>query len=347
MVSSWQHNAARHARQEPELLEQGRRSRTRHRRLRRQHQHADQRVHADRVARVPEGRHRLLAPSRRATSAPSQDNPSTKDGKWTVKGYPSTAVVLHRRLDEQADRSAEREPPDPRGAQHGGGPQRPSSNIVNEGISIPSDGIVPVSIPGYVPEPEPVPDRPTKAQAKLDKFTGTLPQNIPYWFNSGAGHDKIAQALHRRLDRRPCRTLTFKLKDRERRYWTRRPEQGQRYCAWAGSRTTRRSTTSSTCSPTAGRHVRHLQLVQQPAGRQAASSRRAPPRTRRSATTSTTGREADPDRRPVRPRRTRTATLRVTNNRIGGFLQLVRASSTCGSCGSSSRAAGCPHGATE
>jgi len=149
----------------------------------------------------------------------AQNNPSTKDGTWTVKAYPSTAVYfisvsmnkpmlggsanlpIRAALNMSADRTA-------------------VSQIVNEGISIPSDEIVPITIPGYVPNLNPYPYAPDQAQAELDKFTGTLPQNIPYWFNSGAGHDKIAQALIAGWQK-AMPSLTFKLNGIETNsYWT-------------------------------------------------------------------------------------------------------------------------------
>jgi peptide/nickel transport system substrate-binding protein/oligopeptide transport system substrate-binding protein len=149
----------------------------------------------------------------------AQNNPSTKDGTWTVKAYPSTAVYfisvsmnkpmlggsanlpIRAALNYAADRTA-------------------VSQIVNEGISIPSDEIVPITIPGYVAGLNPYPYDPAKAQPELDKFTGTLPQNIPYGFNSGAGHDKIAQALIAGWQK-AMPSLTFKLNGIETNsYWT-------------------------------------------------------------------------------------------------------------------------------
>ena len=150
------------------------------------------------------------------------NNASTKDGTWTVKAYPSTAVYfisvsmnkpilggsknlpIRAALNYAADRDA-------------------VANIVNEGISLPSDEIVPVTIPGYVAGLNPYPYDPAKAQPELDKFTaagGTIPKDIPYWFNSGAGHDKIAQALVAGWQK-AMPSLTFKLNGIETNsYWT-------------------------------------------------------------------------------------------------------------------------------
>jgi peptide/nickel transport system substrate-binding protein/oligopeptide transport system substrate-binding protein len=94
------------------------------------------------------------------------------------------------------------------------------SNIVNEGISIPSDSICPVTIPGYKAGLNPYPYAPDQAQAKLDEFTGTLPNEITYWFNTGAGHDKIAEALVAGWQK-AMPSLKFKLSGVETNsYWT-------------------------------------------------------------------------------------------------------------------------------
>ena len=149
----------------------------------------------------------------------AQNNPSTKDGTWTVKAYPSTAVYfISVSMNKPMLGGAANLPI--RAALNMAADRRPSANIVNEGISIPSDEIVPVTIPGYVPNLNPYPYAPDQAQAELDKFTGTLPKDIPYWFNSGAGHDKIAQALIAGWQK-AMPSLTFKLNGIETNsYWT-------------------------------------------------------------------------------------------------------------------------------
>lgn len=149
----------------------------------------------------------------------AQNNPSTKDGTWTVEAYPSTAVYfISVSMNKPMLGGAANLPI--RAALNMAADREAVSNIVNEGISIPSDEIVPVTIPGYVPNLNPYPYAPDQAQAELDKFTGTVPQNIPYWFNSGAGHDKIAQALVAGWQK-AMPSLTFKLNGIETNsYWT-------------------------------------------------------------------------------------------------------------------------------
>ena len=87
-------------------------------------------------------------------------------------------------------------------------------------MTIPADEIAPITIPGYKPGLNPYPYDPAKAQPELDKFTGTLPTNIPYWYNSGAGHDKIAQVLVAGWTKAMPK-LSFKLNGIETNsYWT-------------------------------------------------------------------------------------------------------------------------------
>jgi oligopeptide transport system substrate-binding protein len=151
----------------------------------------------------------------------AQNLPNVKNGTWTLKAYPGTSVYyimvsmnkpmlggdanlpIRAALNYAADRNA-------------------VSNIVNQGITLPSDGIVPLTIPGYKPGLNPYPYDPAKAQPELDKFTaagGTLPKNIPYWVNAGQGHDKIGQVLIAGWQK-AMPSLTFKLSSIETNaYW--------------------------------------------------------------------------------------------------------------------------------
>jgi peptide/nickel transport system substrate-binding protein/oligopeptide transport system substrate-binding protein len=124
----------------------------------------------------------------------AQNNPSTKDGTWTVKAYPSTSVYFISITMNKPTLGGDANLPI-RAALNMAADREAVSNIVNEGVSIPSDSIVPVTIPGYQPGNNPYPYDPEQAQAKLDEFTGTLPAEIPYWLNSGSNHEKIAEAL--------------------------------------------------------------------------------------------------------------------------------------------------------
>ena len=127
----------------------------------------------------------------------AENNPSTKSGEWTAKAYPSTSVYFICVQMEKPTLGGDANLPI-RAALNYAADREAVCNIVNEGVSIPSDEIVPVTMPGYVAGLNPYAYDPAKAQPELDKFTaagGTLPSEIPYWFNSGSNHDKIAQPL--------------------------------------------------------------------------------------------------------------------------------------------------------
>jgi len=149
----------------------------------------------------------------------AQALPQTKSGEWTVKAYANTGVYFigvsmnKPLLGEDANLPI-------RAALNMAADREAVSNIVNQGVSIPSDSIVPVFIPGYQAGNNPYPTDPAAAQAKLDEFTGTLPTDIPFEFNSGAGHDKIAQALVAGWTK-AMPSLSFKLSGIETNaYWT-------------------------------------------------------------------------------------------------------------------------------
>lgn len=149
----------------------------------------------------------------------AQNNAKAKDGTWTVKAYPSTAVYfLSFSMDKPLLGGDENLPI--RAALNLAADREVVANVVNEGVSIPSDSIVPVTIPGYKAGLNPYATNPGAAQAELDKMGGNVPKEIPYWFNSGAGHDKIAQALVAGWQK-AMPSLNFKLNGIETNsYWT-------------------------------------------------------------------------------------------------------------------------------
>ncbi|NLE22173.1 MAG: ABC transporter substrate-binding protein [Actinobacteria bacterium] len=153
----------------------------------------------------------------------AQNDPKTKDGTWTVEAYPSTSVYFISVAMNKPTLGGDENLPI-RAALNMAADREAVSTIVNEGISIPSDSIVPVTIPGYKAGLNPYPYDPEQAQAKLDEFSGTLPKDIPYWFNSGAGHDKIAEAMVAGWQK-AMPELTFKLNGIETNsYWTQASE---------------------------------------------------------------------------------------------------------------------------
>ncbi|MEI6725383.1 MAG: ABC transporter substrate-binding protein [Actinomycetes bacterium] len=152
----------------------------------------------------------------------AENNANVKSGAWTAKSYASTTVYfISVAMNHPMLGGANQGPNLPiRAALNYAADRTAVCNIVNEGVSIPSDEIVPVTIPGYKPGLNPYPYDPAKAQPMLDTFTGTLPTNIPYWYNTGVGHDKIAQVLVAGWTKAMPK-LSFKLNGIETNsYWT-------------------------------------------------------------------------------------------------------------------------------
>jgi len=152
----------------------------------------------------------------------AQNLPNTKNGTWTYKAYPNTGIYFYGvSMNKPMLGGAANLPI--RAALNYAADRQAISTVVNQGVTIPSDEIAPVTIPGYVPGLNPYATDPAKAQPELDKFTaagGTVPANIPIWFNSGAGHDKIAQALVAGWTK-AMPSLTFKLSGIETNaFWT-------------------------------------------------------------------------------------------------------------------------------
>ena len=127
----------------------------------------------------------------------SQNMPQVKSGEWTAKKYPTTGIYfiginmggkgilagadklpIRQALNYAADRDA-------------------VVNVVNEGVNVPTDGIVPPTMPGYKAGLNPYPYDPAKGKQVIDEYVkanGAVP-TLPYEFNTGAGHDKIAEAM--------------------------------------------------------------------------------------------------------------------------------------------------------
>ena len=121
-----------------------------------------------------------------------------KDGEWTAESYPSVSVYYVRSpATTRASWPAPENLPAAPGARQSAD-REAVINVVKEGVGVVSDSIVPVTLPGYKAGLNPNPYDPDKAKQTLDDWTaggGTVPAEIPYWFNSGAGHDKVAEAL--------------------------------------------------------------------------------------------------------------------------------------------------------
>ena len=152
----------------------------------------------------------------------ARNMPQTKDGEWTAESYTSASVYficfsmnkplfggdenlkLRAALAVSADRDA-------------------VVNVVKEGDAIASDSIVPVWMPGFKAGLNPYPYNPDQAQSLLDEYTaagGAIPENIPYWLNSGAGHEQVAQPLVAGWTK-AMPSLSFKINGIETNsYWT-------------------------------------------------------------------------------------------------------------------------------
>jgi oligopeptide transport system substrate-binding protein len=122
--------------------------------------------------------------------AASESNPKVKSGEWTAKRWPALAVyflginMTDPVLGQNKDlRIALAESADATNV----------INIVNEGVSIPAAGYVPVGIPGYLADQTPYPYNPEDAAAKISAM-GSVPE-LNYWYNTDEGHQKIAEVL--------------------------------------------------------------------------------------------------------------------------------------------------------
>ena len=142
----------------------------------------------------------------------AQSLPDTKSGTWTVKAYPNTGTYFYGIAMKKPILGGSANLPI-RVALNYAADRDAVCNIVNQGVPIPNDQIVSVFVGGYKPGLNPYPYDPAKAQPELDKFTaagGTLPQDIPMWFNNGNDHDKNAQVLVAGWQK-AMPALTFKL----------------------------------------------------------------------------------------------------------------------------------------
>ena len=247
----------------------------------------------------------------------AENNANVKSGAWTAKAYASTAVYfisvsmnkpmlggsanlpIRAALNYAADRTA-------------------VCNIVNEGVSIPSDEIVPVTIPGYKPASTRTPTTPPRrslnwtsspVRCRPTSRTGTT----PVWATTRSPRCSLQGGP------RPCPSCpSSSTASRPTPTGLSSARTRLRQCsAWAGSPTTRRSTTSSISSPP---RAASTAATRGTATRRStsSSSRRAARSTRRSASISTTR----PSRSSSRMRRvcrcTRTATSASPTTRSAG-----------------------------
>jgi oligopeptide transport system substrate-binding protein len=122
--------------------------------------------------------------------AASESNPKVKSGEWTAKRWPALAVYF---LGMNMTDPVLGQNKDLRIALAESADATNVINIVNEGVSIPAAGYVPVGIPGYLADQTPYPYNPEDAAAKISAM-GSVPE-LNYWYNTDEGHQKIAEVL--------------------------------------------------------------------------------------------------------------------------------------------------------
>jgi peptide/nickel transport system substrate-binding protein/oligopeptide transport system substrate-binding protein len=122
--------------------------------------------------------------------AAAENNPKVKSGEWTAKRWPNLGLyfVGINMTDPELGQNAEL-----RQAISMSTDAQNVINIVNEGVSLPATGYVPVGIPGYQAQQNPYPFDPEKAKTAVADL-GTVP-GLQYWYNTDEGHQKIAEVL--------------------------------------------------------------------------------------------------------------------------------------------------------
>ena len=122
--------------------------------------------------------------------AVAEANPNVKSGKWTAKAYPNLGVyfVGMNMTDKLLGQNLEL-----RKAVMESADATDVINIVNEGVTIPATGYVPVGIPGFRENQNPYMYNPDDAKSIVAGL-GSLP-TLEYWYNTDEGHQKIAEVL--------------------------------------------------------------------------------------------------------------------------------------------------------
>ncbi|MBE3076597.1 MAG: ABC transporter substrate-binding protein, partial [Actinobacteria bacterium] len=122
--------------------------------------------------------------------AAAKANPKATSGAWTAKDWPqiSTYFIGMNMKDTTLGQSL-----DLRKAIAESADAVNVINIVNEGVSLPATGYVPVGIPGYKADQTPYKYNPADAKTIVAGL-GTAP-TLNYWYNTDEGHQKIAEVL--------------------------------------------------------------------------------------------------------------------------------------------------------
>lgn len=122
--------------------------------------------------------------------AAAEANPKVKSGEWSAKKWPDLGVyfigmnMTDKTLGQNLDlRKAIAESADAVNV----------INIVSEGVNLPATGYIPEGIPGYRADQSPYKFNPADAKTIIAGM-GTAP-TLNYWYNTDAGHQKVAEVL--------------------------------------------------------------------------------------------------------------------------------------------------------
>ena len=272
-----------------------------------------------RVARLPEGRHRLLHhPDGQLQGRPERPQ-GRQDGTWTVKAYPSTSVYFISVSMNKPTARRRREPADPRRPQHGGRPRGRQQHRQRghlDPVGLDRAGHDPRLHAGQ----QPVSVRPGERAGQARRVHGHAARARSRTGSTRAPATTRSPRPWSPAGRRPCRRSSSSSTASRPTATGRRPARtsSPACCAWAGSPTTRRSTTSSTCSPPRAASTAATAGTATPRWT-SSSRRRAAPPTRPQRFNLYNEAEklilADAPCVPVYTYRD----ARATNNRIGGF----------------------------
>jgi peptide/nickel transport system substrate-binding protein/oligopeptide transport system substrate-binding protein len=124
--------------------------------------------------------------------ASSENLPQVKDGTWQAKKWPSLAVYFIGMNQKSPVLGGAKNLPLRQALSYATN-RDAVINVVNEGVPLTPNGIVPVGIPGANLSTLPYPYNPDKAKQIVSQL-GTVP-TLQYWYNTDPGHQKIAEAL--------------------------------------------------------------------------------------------------------------------------------------------------------
>ena len=122
----------------------------------------------------------------------AMNNASVKDGTWSAKKWPNLGIYYVNMNEKDPLLGGAKGLP-LRQALSYGADTNAIINVINEGVGLTPNGLVPTGIAGAELSQLPYPFDQAKAKALVAKM-GTVP-TLNYWFNTDLGHQKIAEAL--------------------------------------------------------------------------------------------------------------------------------------------------------